>query len=131
MLFRDLEREEQMVPYGNKVYRIKPKNAGGCYFEIIQEPLGNCQVCTISWMVYFMLGSENASDFANNLKLVYELTAKKLVLIDLVSTQLNRLEELIKESNGHLDGIINFKQSYTSTNYSHMTLVQINLTKIL
>lgn len=131
MLFKDLKIEEQQILYGQKVRRIKPTNTGGCYFEVVSEPFGNCQMCSVAWMDYFLIGSENVSDFIENLKYIFTLSSKKLVLVDLTKGTLNRLIKFITESNGILDDLIVFRREYESTNGSEMTIVQLNLTKIL
>lgn len=132
MEFRTLPLDKRTIGYSNEVYRFIPKNTGGCYFEIIKEPFGNCQIFSIAWMNFFIDGSENAEDFFQNLRYAYELVQhKKILMVDLKIGYVQLIKNLLTKGNLDLNKVINFEKSYISTNESVMCILQLKIEEIL
>lgn len=115
--------------YGNGLQYIKisPRGLRSCYFQIIINPFGNCQIFSIAWFNYFLRDCNN-NEFIDNLKYCNELIGKKnILLIDIKDNELDILKEYIKKSQYTLKNMIMFIKPYISTNGSRMNLVQLNL----
>lgn len=134
MLFKNLKEDlvsNSHKDYKNKVMRVYPRNVNDVYFEILDEPFGNCQMCSIAWFEWFIRDCDTHEEFIENLKYVYNKSGKKLIIIDISNGNLLKMKNYIKESNYSLKDMINFIKPYVSTNGSNMNIVQLNLKKTI
>ena len=121
-------REENRTLIKVKVY---PRGVYDNYFEVIQNPFGNCQIFSISWFEYFLRDCLK-EEFIENLKYCSSLVSgKRLLLIDISDLTLAILKKCLTDSEYVYEDLVVFTQPYISTNGSNMNIIQLNLTKII
>lgn len=97
------------------------KNPKYLNFQVYPQPTNNCQLACVASMDTLI---RRSSDFVQQLREIYNLTSKRILLCDISQSLKSNLYELINK-----DAIIT-ETDYISTNNSKMCIILINLTKI-
>lgn len=106
---------------GNAIGSMLPIKAGmnDTSSYLLKSPTSNCQLCLINNAASF-INNIKANDLIKAFKQISQLAGKKLILMDVRSSWLNSLRNILPVSSFTLE------QEYKSTNGSKMAIIIIN-----
>ena len=116
-----LELPQVSFPSGNLVMIKNKKYPYGVSIPINQAPTNNCQLLSLASFANILSQYKEKYEIQHILKCVSQRVCKRLILVDVRKTYVEKLEKLLDEKQ------ITLKQEYKSSNSSDMCIFIIKV----